>query len=280
LANKVVVLTGGGGGIGRVIAGKLLREGASLAIVSLSETSVNTVVRDLGTLGNIAGFALDIANPNMVLSLKDKLLNLYGRVNVLINAAGIQGPIGELAENDTAEWIRTVNVNLIGTVICCKTFVPAFKAEKAGKIINFAGGGANAPRPYFSAYGASKAAVVRLTETLAEELGEYNIQVNAVSPGVIRTRMIEETLSAGYKKAGEEFIQLQKRMSSGFDDPENVAQLVSYLASESSNWLTGRNISAVWDPWKEWMNSVPTQLDRDLYTLRRIDGRNFVKTGK
>lgn len=277
LANRVVVLTGAGGGIGRVIAGTLIGEGALLAIADISEADVNAVAGELRMRGEVAGFAVDIAVPDSVEALKDKVMDRYGHVDILVNAAGIQGPIGEFEGNEIADWIRTVNVNLIGTVICCKAFVPAFKAAKAGKIINFAGGGANAPRPCFSAYGTSKAGVVRFTETLAVELKDHNIQVNAISPGIIKTRMIEETLSAGPERAGGEFEQVQKRMSSGFDDPRNAAELVAFLASESSNWLTGRNISAVWDPWREWMNRPPEGLDKDLYVLRRIDDRNFKK---
>ena len=277
LAGKVIVLTGGGGGIGRVVARELLEEGASLVIADNSEDSVRAAERDLGTLGKLTGWALDIANIGDVGILKEKVLAGYGRADALINAAGVQGPIGEFYENDPADWIRTVHVNLIGTVLCCRAFVPLFRARGAGKIINFAGGGANAPRPHFSAYGASKAAVVRFTETLAEELKDRNIQVNAVSPGVIKTQMIEETLEAGLEKAGPEFDQLKARLRTGFDNAQDVAELICYLASESSNWLTGRNISAVWDPWREWQRKPPGGIEKDMFVLRRIDGRNYVK---
>lgn len=277
LTGKVAVLTGGSGGIGSLIARRLLSEGASLAIVDISRAAMNRAVQELCTFGKIKTYEFDISNLGDVLSLKKCVLKDMGTVDILINAAGVQGPIGAFRDNDLSEWIRNINVNLLGTVSCCHEFVPVLVKKKAGKIINFAGGGANSPRPNFSAYSSAKAAVVRFTETLAEELRNFNIQVNAVSPGVIRTQMIEETLKAGSQKAGPEYDQIKARTLSGFDDPETVSELVCYLASASSDWLTGKNISAIWDPWKKWISETPKGLDKDLYVLRRIDERNFRK---
>jgi len=277
LEGKVVILTGGAGGIGKKIAAKLLRQRGRLVIADVEKGSLELAVRDLASFGEIEGHVLDVSNAGEVLSFENRVVARHGTADVLINAAGIQAPIGAFWENDIGEWARNIQVNLMGTVICCRAFAPVFMGKKAGKIVNFAGGGANAPRPRFSAYGTAKAGVVRFTETLAEELRSFGVQVNAVSPGVIRTRMIEETLEAGFEKAGPEYNQLRARETTGFDDPENVADLVGWLASDASNGLTGRIISAVWDPWRTWTDGAAGELDKDLYVLRRIDARNFKK---
>ena len=188
LPGNVAVLTGGSGGIGTAIAKRLLVEGAQVA-VAVSRPALSSITQEMSAFGRIKAYKVDVSKIGQVRSFRNRVLDEYGRVDILINAAGIQGPIGAFLQNELSEWIRNIQINLLGTVICCRVFGTIFLENRAGKIINFAGGGANAPRPHFSAYGTAKAAVVRFTETLAEELRPFNIQVNAVSPGVIRTRM-------------------------------------------------------------------------------------------
>src|SRR6202158_5282688 len=145
------------------------------------------------------------------------------------------------------------------------------KRTGRGKIINLAGGGATSPLPKLSAYAASKAAVVRLTETLAEELGEFSIDVNAIAPGALNTRLVQEILSAGPDAVGKEFYQKSlKQRDFGGVPPEKAARLCVYLASEMSDGITGKLISAQWDPW-DILHSFRGQLSKsDIYTLRRI----------
>ncbi len=147
--------------------------------------------------------------------------------------------------------------------------------QKHGKIINFSGGGSTSPRPNFTAYACAKTAVVRFTETLALEVLPYGIDINAISPGVVATSMMQEIISSG-RKAGELEISIAKKaLEQGATDPAIPAQLIVYLASEKSNGLTGRLISAVWDDWKKFDSSIGEITESSLYTLRRIDGRNF-----
>jgi NAD(P)-dependent dehydrogenase (short-subunit alcohol dehydrogenase family) len=144
-------------------------------------------------------------------------------------------------------------------------------ARRQGKIINFSGGGATGPRPNFSAYSASKAAVVRLTETLAEELRPFNVQVNAVAPGAINTGMLEEVLAAG-EAAGVELAAAQSRKTQGGTPIELAARLVVFLASGASGSLTGKLISAPHDNWQNWGTEDLARLDGSpWYTLRRMD---------
>jgi len=145
------------------------------------------------------------------------------------------------------------------------------KKNKYGKIINLSGGGATAPLPFISAYAASKAAVVRLTETLAGECKDYNIDINAVAPGALNTRLLEEVLSAGPAKVGDDFYaRALKQKASGGAPLELGAELCVFLASSQSDGISGRLISAQWDPWRRLDDYRAELAAGDIYTLRRI----------
>jgi NAD(P)-dependent dehydrogenase (short-subunit alcohol dehydrogenase family) len=141
--------------------------------------------------------------------------------------------------------------------------------QGGGKVINLSGGGATSPRPYFSAYAASKSAVVRLTETLAEELKPFNIQVNAIAPGAVYTKMTREILAAG-SAAGERALAEARRVQEEKTTPKAAAKLALFLASPESGGLTGRLISAVWDDWRSLPSRLEEVMVSELYTLRRI----------
>jgi NAD(P)-dependent dehydrogenase (short-subunit alcohol dehydrogenase family) len=151
-------------------------------------------------------------------------------------------------------------------------FLPKFKEQRHGKIINISGGGAAYPRPYFSAYATSKAGVVRFTETIAEELKEYSIDCNCIAPGALNTRMLSEVLNAGIKSVGYNYYEraMTQKLSGG-DSLKDAAELCTYLASDKSDGLTGKLISARWDKWRD---DIPEHIEEiknsDIYTLRRI----------
>jgi NAD(P)-dependent dehydrogenase (short-subunit alcohol dehydrogenase family) len=172
---------------------------------------------------------------------------------------------------DADQWIATVRVNLIGTMLVCRALLPHFRRMGYGKIVNFSGGGATSPRPQFSAYAASKAAVVRFTENLAEELDETGIYVNAVAPGAVNTRMLDEVLEAGPQKVGRTaYEDALKQRASGGSPIERAAQLCVMLLAGESDGVTGRLISAVWDPWESLPERKVALMGSDVYTLRRI----------
>lgn len=281
LKNRVSIITGGAGGIGRAIAKKFLREGASVTIVDDSKMKIDEARSELekitGNEAKLMGVMADISQMDEAQALVERTLSKFGSIDVLVNAAGIQGPIGPFLETNLVDWLDTIRINLFGTVLCCKSVLPIMLKQKRGKIINFSGGGATFSRPNFSAYATSKTGVVRFTEILADELRPFNIQVNAISPGVIKTRMIDEIVKAGPEKAGSEYEQAMKKMVEGFDSPESAADLACFLASDQSDWITGKVISAIWDPWKEWREKGPVDFDKDSFVLRRIDQRNFIK---
>ena len=160
-----------------------------------------------------------------------------------------------------------MKVNLGGCFRCCSLVLPGMIERRSGKIINLSGGGAVDPRPNFSAYAASKAAVVRFTETLAAEVAAHGIDVNAIAPGAIDTDMLREGIAAG-DAAGDEAEELRQIARQGGQDPDRAAALAVHLASAATDGLTGRLISAQWD---DWENLDPRAvMETDLFTLRRI----------
>ena len=273
LKNKIAIITGAGGGIGSTIAKTFAREGCSLILIDRAKTTLDRVSKELEKYNCESLLeTCDVCNKEEVDSAVDAAFKKFSKIDILVNTAGIQGPIGLFANNDINKWVETINVNLNGTILFVKAVLPIMIKQGWGKIINFSGGGAFNPRPNFSAYATSKAAVVRLTETLAEELKEYNIQVNAISPGAVNTKMLEEVLETGPEAAGADFYEkAKKQKKEGGDPPQLAADLILFLSSEKSYNLTGKIISAKWDNWREWdKEKISKIMSSDLYTLRRV----------
>jgi 3-oxoacyl-[acyl-carrier protein] reductase len=269
---RVALVTGAGRGIGRAISLALAGAGARLIVLARTSAEVQETAQLIRAQGGDAlAVTADVSQWDDVCRAVSYAAEQMGPIDILVNNAGIQSPIGPLIENDPAAWAHTINVNLLGTFHCAKAVLPGMISRRHGKIINLSGGGATSPRPLFSAYAASKAAVVRLTETLAEEVMSYNIQVNAIAPGAVNTRMLDEVLAVG-EVAGEEWQAAQKRQLQGGTSVELAAKLALFLASDASNGLTGKLISASHDAWQEW---DPAQVQKlagtPWYTLRRID---------
>jgi 3-oxoacyl-[acyl-carrier protein] reductase len=194
-----------------------------------------------------------------------------GGLDILVCNAGVYGPKGPLEAIDWAEWQLAIAINLLGTVYSCRAVIPSFKKQGFGTIILLSGGGATKPMPYLSAYAASKAAVVRFGETLAEELRDSNIAVNSIAPGALNTRLLAEVLEAGPERVGPAFYEQSLRQSREGGTPlELGAALCVFLASNDGTGLTGKLISAVWDPWHSIGEHVDDLRESDIYTLRRI----------
>ena len=270
---RVAILTGAGRGIGRAIALALAGKGASVVVVSRTLSEIEETATQVQALGGRAvAIQADVASQADVARMVDQTVQAFGTVDILVNNAGVQGPIGPLVENDAEGWIRTVMVNLVGTFLCCQAVLPVMIQQRRGKIINLSGGGATGPRPNFSAYGASKAAVVRLTETLAEEVKPYNIQVNAIAPGAAATRMQKEIVAAG-DAAGEQALAEAQRVLETRGTPlDRPAALAVFLASDESDGLTGRLIAVAHDDWQSWdAHRIAEVMSAPWFTLRRMD---------
>jgi 3-oxoacyl-[acyl-carrier protein] reductase len=213
----------------------------------------------------------DVSNPQDVDRLLGVARSTFPSFQILVNNAGVYGPKGTIEEIDWQEWVRAIEINLYGSVLMCRGILPHFKAQKYGKIIQLSGGGATNPMPCISAYAASKAAIVRFAETLAEEVREHRIDVNSIAPGSLNTRLLDEVLAAGPEKVGRNFYERSlKQKEQGGAPLERGADLAVFLASSASDGITGKLISAVWDPWETLPEHLAELLKTDIYTLRRI----------
>ena len=272
LKNKVAVVTGGSGGIGFRVAEVYLKEGARVMISARREDELVKAVKKLKTLSSeIAYQVADVSVNEDCLVLVSKTMAVFGPVEVLVNAAGIYGPIGPSAEVDIGHWKQTYEINVFGAFQMIQAVLPEMIKRKSGKIINFSGGG-DGPLPNFSAYNSSKGAIVRLTETIAAEVKGYNIDTNCIAPGPVNTKFLEDALAAGENKVGKEKYQnLLKQKEGGGVPPEKAAELCLFLASSDSNGLTGKFLSAVWDKYNDWTREdVERIIESDSFTLRRI----------
>lgn len=267
------LITGGSQGLGRVIAETFVREGANVLLCARDAAVLEKTRAELAAIAQpgqkVLARACDVSSEEQVNDLAAHALTELGSVHVLVNNAGIYGPLGPTESVSFAEWAHAVEINLYGVLLPCRALIPHFKSAGRGKIIIVSGGGATNPLPNISSYAASKAAVVRLMETLSEELKAHHIDVNAIAPGALKTRMMQEVLSAGPEKVGDAFYAKNVKWAEGAaTSPTLAANLCAYLASSESDGVTGRLISAQWDPWK----TLHTHKDEfgDIYTLRRI----------
>jgi 3-oxoacyl-[acyl-carrier protein] reductase len=278
LEGEVTLITGGGRGIGAAVAQAFARAGADLVLLSRTASEVQHVAEETESLGVKAlPLVADVSCYQDVERAVSAALSKFGRIDILINSAGIYGPIGLLIENDIESWQRTIQINLMGTVFCLHAVLPHMISRRKGVVINFSGGGAVSPFPRFSAYSTSKAAVVRLTETVAAEVREFNIRVNAIAPGPVNTGLLDQVLEAG-ERAGKEFLaKAREQKETGGTPPEKGAELAVFLASHEADGITGRLISAVWDDWKSLPQHAEQLEDSPMFTLRRIDGRHFTE---
>jgi 3-oxoacyl-[acyl-carrier protein] reductase len=274
LKGRNAVVTGGSQGFGRAIVKAFLGAGANVCFCSRTASDVAKTEAELRSKlasgQRLAGLACDVSSPGDVARLFSTATTALGELHALVNNAGVYGPIGPSEDVDWSEWRKAVEINLYGTLLPCRQIIPRFKQRGYGKIINISGGGATNPMPRLSAYAASKAAVVRLTETLAEELREFHIDVNAVAPGALKTRFVDQVIQAGPERAGPDFYARNRSwFESGGTPLELGAGLCVYLASAESDGITGKLISAQWDPW-ERLHQFKADLASDIYTLRRI----------
>lgn len=273
LRERIAVVTGAGRGIGRTIALAFARQGASLVLAARTESELSKIAdasREFGVEVRIV--VTDVTDWDQVQNLVAVALQEFGRVDILVNSAGIYGPIGPTAEIDLSAWKRGVEVNLYGPLFLCHALMPYFMKRKQGKIILLGGGGATTPLPNFSSYAASKAGLARLADTLAEELKPFNIQVNMIAPGLVDTKLQDEVLQAGSLAGGlYEKIRQARETGKGAVSPEIAAELAVFLASEASGSLTGKLIAAPYDPWREWAGKGDELNATPMYTIRRLD---------
>lgn len=279
LINKVAIITGANQGLGLEIAKKYAVAGANLMLCARNEVLLDSALKEIKRyITNdqiVLAQRVDISKEKEVNDLVELTLKKFGACHILINNAGIYGPMGNIESVGWSEWIKAIEINVYGSVLMCRKLIPHFKKQRYGKVIQLSGGGATNPLPKISAYAVSKAAIVRFAETLAEEVREFGIDVNALAPGALNTRMLEEVLMAGPEVVGKDFYEKSlKQKESGGASIDRAAELALFLASSRSDGITGKLISAAWDNWEEWPNHISELNRTDAFTLRRIAGRD------
>jgi NAD(P)-dependent dehydrogenase (short-subunit alcohol dehydrogenase family) len=275
LEGRSALITGASQGLGRAIAEAFLREGASVALCARDGALLAETARALAPLAGpgqrVTHRSCDVSRREEVEALVAWAVAGAPELDILVNSAGIYGPMGPIEENDWEAWVRAVEIDLLGAALLFRAIIPVLKRRGGGKIVQLSGGGATAPLPRLSAYAASKAAVVRLVESVAGEVAEHRIDINAIAPGALNTRMLDEVLAAGPGKVGEAFYRKSLEQKQGGAAPlEKGAALAVFLASAASDGITGRLISAVWDPWEGLPGRREELAATDIYTLRRI----------
>ena len=281
LKNLNALITGGSQGLGKVIAEHFLTEGANVALCARNEKELFATRDELAKKfpsQKVAAKTCDVSKEAEVNALVSFAIKEFGSLQALVLNAGIYGPMGPTEEVSLDEWRRAMDINLYGVLLPCRAVIPHFKKAGRGKIVVLSGGGATNPLPNISSYAASKAAVVRLMETLAEELKPFHVDVNAIAPGALATRLVDEVLAAGPDKVGAAFYEKNKQWKEKGATPLDLgAKLSVYLASAQSDGITGKLISAQWDPWEK-LHEFKADLNSDIYALRRIVPKDRGKT--
>lgn len=270
LTNAGVLVTGAGRGIGKRLAIGFATAGNRVGLLARSKAELDLAHLEIEHAGgNALRIRADVTDFEQVSAAVDRMRVHFGEVNVLVCAAAVQGAIGPFVEQSPKSWADTIHINLLGVMNAIKAVLPHMIERRSGKIIVLSGPGAAGPRPNFAAFAASKAGVVRLVETIAEEVLEHNIQINCMAPGATYTHMTDEVLRAGDKAGWKETEEaLQVRQTGGMS-PEKQIQLALFLASEQSNHITGKLIH-VTDDWKKLASET---IRPEMYTLRRVQTR-------
>jgi 3-oxoacyl-[acyl-carrier protein] reductase len=267
IKGKSVLITGAGRGIGKRLALGFAAEGAKVGLLARSHAEIDLAKLEIEQAEGIAMcLRADVRNVDELAHGVDRMREKFGSVDILIAAAGVQGPIGPFLTIKPKAWNETIETNLLGTVNACRAVLPGMIEKRSGKIILLSGGGSAYARPNFSAYAAAKTAVVRFGETLAEEIRDHNVQVNIMAPGAAYSHMTDEIINAGEERAGHKEIEdaEQVRITGGMPAEKQIA-LAKFLASESSNHVSGKLLH-VNDEWKKFERE---SMRPDLFTLRR-----------
>ena len=270
-ADVGVIVTGAGRGIGKRLAMGFAKDNAKVGLISRTERELEATKLEIKqTGGEVFSARADVRIwndlSNAIHNLKRKFNSHNAEIDVLITAAAIQGPIGPLAEQDPAHWQPVLETNIIGVMHAIRAVLPGMIERRRGKIIVLTGGGSDAGRPHFSAYAMSKTAIVRMVETVAEEVREFNIQINCFSPGGAYTSMTDEILSAGDRAGLMEIERAEKVRVTGGVSADKQIQVAQFLASERSNHISGKLIH-VTDDMKKLEQANMTA---DVLTLRRL----------
>ena len=275
LIGKVALVTGASQGLGFNIAQRFVTEGASVVICARSSADLNNAENqlssDLREEQQLLALLCDVSSTVEVDRMFQQLVDRFGTLDIVVSNAGIYGPLGPIDEVNWDDWLQAIAINLSGAAYVLRKSVIIMKSQGFGKIIQLSGGGATQPHPFANSYAASKAAIVRLAETIAEELKGMGIEINSIAPGALNTRLFKQVLEAGPELVGQSFfdrsLKQKETGGAGFDD---AVDLSLFLASSASDGISGKLVSAVWDKWFEFPGQINALASSDIFTLRRI----------
>jgi NAD(P)-dependent dehydrogenase (short-subunit alcohol dehydrogenase family) len=263
-----IVVTGSSTGIGRALVLRLVGKGHAVWGIARSDQDSF----ESGNTGTFTPSKCDVANWDEVEASFRQICGRWVHADGLVCCAGSHGEVGPATRADPRRWSSTVRSNLDGTFNSIRAAYELLRrAPRRAKIVCFAGGGATKARANFSGYGTAKTGIVRLVETIAEEEVRAPLDINAVAPGAIATRLTDEIIALGPNIAGQaEFDSAVKQKAGGGASLERALDLVEWLLSEGSDGISGKLISAPWDPWQGLGAHADSLRKSDVYTLRRI----------
>jgi NAD(P)-dependent dehydrogenase (short-subunit alcohol dehydrogenase family) len=275
LEGRAALITGANRGFGLAIAHAYVDAGADVMLCARDEPTLMEARETLSAHAEhgqrVEARPLDVSNEGQVREFVASAIDTMPHLQILVNNAGVYGPKGNIEDVSLDDWVRSIEINLFGSVYVCAAIVPHLRRRGYGKIIQLSGGGATNPMPRLSAYAAAKAAIVRFSETLAEELRGAGVDVNAIAPGALNTRLLDEVLEAGPESVGQAFYdKAVAQKAQGGASMEKGAALAVFLASQASDGVTGKLISAIWDPWADLPEHLDDLRGTDVYGLRRI----------
>jgi len=266
LNGKVAVVTGAGRGIGKRLAIAFAAQGSRVGLVARTLPELHLANLEISHAGGASMVApADVADYRQVADAMDAIRRRFGALDILINAAGIQGPIGPTAEVDPEAWDQVIRTNLAGAFYCCRAALPEMIERRAGKIINLTTG-ASSSRPFFSGYAASKVGLVGFTQALAEEVAAHNIQVNAMAPGATYTHFTDQVLEAGDRAGIRALEEARRTRDTRGVPPDKQIALALFLVGPRSSHITGKLIGVQDD----WQRLGAATVSADHLTLRRV----------
>ncbi len=270
MKRKTAIITGGSKGIGLSIAKILAKRNFNIVICSRNIKQLAKAKKNIESLqAKCVVIRADISNYNDCKKVIRETIKKFSSIDLLVNNAGYQGPVGKVWENNISDWKNTIDINLLGTFYMLHEIIPHMLKQKSGLILNLSGGGSVYARPCFSAYGSSKTAVLRLTETLHEELKGKNINVIAIAPGAVWTSMTKSVLTKNSNRLNKKVIsELKILKKTGGTLISKIENMIDFLVSGNSKKFSGKliHVNEI-----EKLSELNRNIKDESGLLRRVD---------